>query len=134
MIARMEPLCSRAHGEGRSRWSNFLYYTIRGRTPSSADRVVVISSSSSLGLTPTCLAQVFPFHLVLDRQGRVLQTGRVLRRLCPQLAEGSRAEASIRIRDPKIALDYRAICARASEAFILEIVSSGLRLRGQMIE
>jgi len=94
----------------------------------------VIRLRSSLGLTPASLAQAFPFHLALDRQGRVLQTGDVLRRLCPQLAEGSRAEASIRIRDPKIALDYRAICARASEAFILEIVSSGLRLRGQMIE
>jgi two-component system, sensor histidine kinase and response regulator len=87
-----------------------------------------------LGLTPASLAQVFPFHLALDRQGRVLQTGAVLRRLCPQLTEGSRAEASIRIRDPKIALDYGAICARASESFILEILSSGLRLRGQMIE
>jgi two-component system sensor histidine kinase/response regulator len=89
---------------------------------------------TGLGLTPASLSKAFPFHLALDREGRVLQTGAVLRRLCPGLVEGSLAEAGIRIHDPKIPLDYQAICARASRPFILEILSSGLRLRGEMVE
>jgi len=80
------------------------------------------------------LAKAFPFHLALDRQSRVLQTGAVLRRLCPELVHGSAAQASIRIHDPKIPLEYSSICGNTSRPFILEIISIGLRLRGEMIE
>jgi two-component system sensor histidine kinase/response regulator len=88
----------------------------------------------SLGLTPALLAKAFPFHLALDRQSRVLQTGAVLSRLCPGLVEGSPAQASIRIHDPKIPLDYQAIRLHISRPFILEILATGLRLRGEMVE
>jgi hypothetical protein len=80
------------------------------------------------------LAKAFPFHLALDRQSRVLQTGAVLRRLCPELVRGSPAQASIRSHDPKIPLEYSSICGNTSRPFILEIMSIGLRLRGEMIE
>ncbi len=93
-----------------------------------------MSGSAPLGLTPALLAKAFPFHLALDRQGRVLQTGAVLRRLCPGLVEGSPAQASIRIHDPKIPLDYEAIRQHTSGPFILEIPATGLRLRGEMAE
>jgi PAS domain S-box-containing protein len=85
-------------------------------------------------LAPALLAKAFPFHIALDRQSRVLETGAVLARLCPGLLAGSAAEASLRIHDPKIPFDYQAICERSSRPFILEILSSGLRLRGQMVE
>ena len=87
-----------------------------------------------LGLMPALLAKAFPFHLALDRQSRVLQAGAVLSRLCPGLVEGSLAQASIRIYDPKIPLDYQAICQHTARPFILEILSTGLRLRGEMVE
>ncbi len=89
---------------------------------------------ASLGLTPALLSKAFPFHLGLDRQSRVRQTGAVLRRLCPGLVEGSLAQASICIHDPKIPLDYQAICQHSARPFTLEILSSGLRLRGEMVE
>ena len=89
---------------------------------------------ATLGMTPALLAKAFPFHLALDRQSRVLQTGSVLSRLCPGMVEGSLAQASIGIREPKICLEYNAICEHASRPFILEILSSGLRLRGEMVE
>src|SRR3989440_9071073 len=100
----------------------------------SADKIVVTSLSSCLGLTAASLFQAFPFHLAFDRQGRVLQAGPVLRRLCPGLVEGSLVETSIRIHNPKIRLDYKAIRAHSSGTFILEILTSKLRLRGQMID
>ena len=87
-----------------------------------------------LGLSPAMLAKAFPFHVALDRQSRVLQTGHVLSRVCPGLVEGSPAEGCIRIYDPKIPLDYHTICQHSSRPFILEIPSSGLRLRGEMVE
>jgi two-component system, sensor histidine kinase and response regulator len=93
-----------------------------------------VNGFAPLGLTPALLAKAFPFHLALDRQSRVLQTGGVLSRLCPGLVEGSRARASIGIREPKIRLEYHAIHEHISRPFILEILSSGLRLRGEMVE
>src|ERR1700736_4008845 len=94
----------------------------------------VVNGFAPLGLPPALLAKAFPFHLALDRQAMVLQTGAVLSRLCPGLVQGSPAQASIRIHDPKIPLDYQAICQHSSRPFILEIPSSGLRLRGEMVE
>src|SRR6266403_2001273 len=103
MIACMKPLCGRAHQDPDPK-SKFLSYTIPTLAPNSADKRLV-NGFASLGLTPALLAKAFPFHLALDRQGRVLQTGAVLRRLCPGLVAGSPAQASIRIHDPKIPLD-----------------------------
>jgi two-component system sensor histidine kinase/response regulator len=93
-----------------------------------------VNGSATLGMSPALLAKAFPFHLALDRQNRVLQTGAVLSRLCPGLVEGSQAQASICIVEPKIRLEYQAICDHTSRPFILEILSSGLRLRGEMVE
>jgi PAS domain S-box-containing protein len=93
-----------------------------------------VNGFAPLGLPPALLAKAFPFHLALDRQNKVLQTGAVLSRLCPGLVEGSPAEASIGIHDPEIPFDYQTICEYTARPFILEILSSGLRLRGEMVE
>src|ERR1700676_3497914 len=93
----------------------------RALAPNSADKRLV-NGFASLGLTPALLSKAFPFHLGLDRQSRVLQTGAVLRRLCPGLVEGSPVQASICIHDPKIPLDYQAICQHSARPFTLEIL------------
>jgi PAS domain S-box-containing protein len=86
-----------------------------------------------VGLAPALLAKAFPFHLAFDCEGAVLQAGPVLRRLCPALVEGARLADSIVLHEPKIAAEYRAILENSSRAFTLEILSNGLRLRGEMM-
>ncbi len=88
----------------------------------------------SLGITPALLARCFPFHLAIDREGRVLQTGTVLRRLAPGLVDGSPASDGVSIFEPKIQFDFEVICKHTARAFTLEIPSSGLRLRGEIVE
>jgi two-component system, sensor histidine kinase and response regulator len=91
-------------------------------------------ANTCLGLTPALLAKAFPFHLALDYDCKVLQTGAVLRRLCPGLEKGAQAADSIGIRNPKIPVCYRAIREHSSQPFILEILATGLCLRGQIME
>jgi PAS domain S-box-containing protein len=91
-------------------------------------------ANDSLGLTPAQLAKSFPFHLAIDRDSRVLQTGAVLRRLAPGLLAGSPAAASLSILEPKIPFHFAAIREHSAGAFTLEILSSGLRLRGEIVE
>jgi PAS domain S-box-containing protein len=90
--------------------------------------------NGSLGLTPALLAKAFPFHFAMDRDGAVLQTGAVLRRLAPELIEGSPAAASISIREPNIPFEVAAIREHMGRAFALEVLSNGLRMRGEIVE
>jgi PAS domain S-box-containing protein len=84
-------------------------------------------------LTPALLAKAFPFHLAFDNESAVLQTGTVLRRVCPELVEGAWLADKIILHEPKIAVEYKAILEKASCPFTMEILSNGLRLRGEMI-
>ena len=99
-------------------------------SPKRSDMGVV---AKHVGLAPALLAKAFPFHLAFDCEGAVLQAGPVLRRLCPALVEGARLADSIVLHEPKIAAEYRAILENSSRAFTLEILSNGLRLRGEMM-
>jgi hypothetical protein len=91
-------------------------------------------ADSELGLTAELLAKVFPFHFAISRDGAVLQSGAALRRLVPSLLDGAPAAESLLIREPKIPFSFGAIRERTASAFTVEIVSSGLRMRGEMIE
>ena len=56
----------------------------------------------AVSLTPALLAKAFPFHFAFDKENTLLQTGPVLRRLCPELVEGSRLGDHIRLHQPRI--------------------------------
>ena len=91
-------------------------------------------ANNGLGLTAELLTKVFPFHFAISRDGAVLQSGAVLRRLAPSLLHGAPAAKSLSIREPKIPFSFEAIRERIASAFTLEILSSGLHMRGEMIE
>ncbi len=42
-----------------------------------------------IGLAPQVFAQVFPFHLAINRQLDIVQAGEVVQRVCPDLQIGS---------------------------------------------
>jgi hypothetical protein len=47
---------------------------------------------SGIGLSPQLVDRAFPFHIAFRPDGRVLQAGSVLRRLCPKLEGGAIAD------------------------------------------
>jgi hypothetical protein len=91
-------------------------------------------ANNGLGLTAGLLAKVFPFHFAISRDGAVLQSGAVLRRLAPSLLDGALAAETLLIREPNIPFSFEAIRERTASAFTIEILLSGLRMRGEIIE
>jgi diguanylate cyclase (GGDEF)-like protein len=91
-------------------------------------------SATELNLSPQQVAAAFPFHIALDEQLRVLQTGAVLRRLCPELSEGSALEEHFIVQRPVMRrMDYSAICRHEKSLFVLQQRVGPLRLRGQFV-
>jgi hypothetical protein len=91
-------------------------------------------SSTELNLTPAQVAAAFPFHIALDEQLRVLQTGSVLRRLCPDLIEGGALGDHFMVQRPVMQrMDHDAICQHERSLFVLQQRAGPLRLRGQFV-
>ncbi|CAN7590402.1 EAL domain-containing protein [Acidovorax sp. LjRoot118] len=91
-------------------------------------------SALELTLTPEQFAAAFPFHVALDEQLRVLQTGAVLRRLCPALIEGAALDGHFTVLRPVLKrLDYDAIRLHGKSLFVLQHLAGPLRLRGQFV-
>ena len=54
-------------------------------------------SAARIGISPEAFVSAFPFHVVFDRSFTILQVGPSLRRVCPSIEPGTRAEAVLRI-------------------------------------
>lgn len=90
-------------------------------------------TDAAISLSPSLLADVFPFHLALNQAGTIVQVGRVLQRICPALEVGGNFEQYFQIQRPAIPLNFQAIQAHTAALFILEVRSSSLLLKGQMV-
>jgi PAS domain S-box-containing protein len=89
--------------------------------------------AEAIGLCPSQLATVFPFHVAVDRSLRVLQCGPVLRRLCPELEPGRLLGDSFRVVRPHVALEFERMAEQRHTLFVLEALHGGWRLRGQVV-
>ena len=90
--------------------------------------------SLQLNLAPQQFAAAFPFHLVLDGELRVRQTGAVLQRLCPDMPEGAAFEEHFEVLRPALSrLDAERIRHHATSLFVLQHRRDRLRLRGEMV-
>ncbi|HZI03854.1 MAG TPA: hypothetical protein VEZ71_07515, partial [Archangium sp.] len=89
--------------------------------------------SYALGLSPHQLAEVFPFHVAVDRQLRVLQYGRGLSRLFPDLTPGHTLGEYFRVARPRVALEFEAMLAQRRSPFVLEALGGQWRMRGQVL-
>jgi len=91
-------------------------------------------SNLDLNLSPQQFASAFPFHIALDAKLKVLQTGAVLRRLCPELNGGASLEEYFKVQRPVIErLDYDSIHLHEKSLFLMQHRLGSLRLRGQFI-
>lgn len=90
-------------------------------------------SLSCFKLVPDLFTEVFPFHLVFNRNHEILQAGDVLQKVCPSLALGSQIEQHFRINRPNIAIGFEQIRKRTRSLFLLESLHNGMKLKGQMV-
>lgn len=77
---------------------------------------------------------VFPFHLVLDRDLRVLQVGSSLQRLSESVVVGAAFGDLFRLATPKVTASFDALVQSPRALFLLRsLTTDGLVLRGQML-
>jgi diguanylate cyclase (GGDEF)-like protein len=80
------------------------------------------------------LEAVFPFHLVLDRNLRVLQAGGSIQRLHGQELVGAGFTEHFRVATPRVKATFDAMIVSPRALFLLEsLTTPGLMLRGQVL-
>lgn len=82
---------------------------------------------------PTHLDRLFPFHLRLDHQLRVLGSGPSLAKLLPDLREADELSDHFVVRTPQCACTLEGFCEQESTVFFVESTSRELVLKGQMV-
>jgi signal transduction histidine kinase/ActR/RegA family two-component response regulator len=89
----------------------------------------------TVGLSPLQLAQAFPFHIAIDRDLLVLQTGPGIQKLAPDLAKGDPVLRHFAVtRPPGRCTDFDALAKRAGALVILQATADPtLRLRGEIM-
>lgn len=88
---------------------------------------------AGIGLPPGDLSAAFPFHIVLDRELRVVQAGEVILRICPTLQVGKKLATAFRVVRPSLADEFNLIRGQPRALFMLSSLSSKLLLKGQML-
>ncbi len=78
--------------------------------------------------------RAFPFHMLIDGEGRLLALGEALRRTCPGVHVGDNLLQHVIIERPlRAALDWRQIAHRPDSQFSVAFVDYDLRLEGPMV-
>jgi serine phosphatase RsbU (regulator of sigma subunit) len=88
---------------------------------------------TGIGLTPALLDKAFPFHIAFRRDGRILQAGPVIARLCPGLVGKPIADHFYIDRPQQMEFDVELIRLNPRTVFVIQAVGGGLRLKGQMM-
>ena len=84
-------------------------------------------------LRPEQFSAAFPFHLILDDGGHIVQMGPSLRRLCPDVQEGDSYDRHFELERPRgERLSLSMVERHRKAVFILRTNDHRLRLRGQM--
>jgi len=80
----------------------------------------VFQSLSYFKAIPDLFTDIFPFHLVFDRNHKILQIGEVLQRIYPELTVGSQLEQHFQINRPNIQVEFAQIRKRTRSLFLLD--------------
>lgn len=83
-------------------------------------------------LSPEQFLEAFPFHLAIDKNLKIIQSGHAIQRLLPNLIQNSLTEYCD-ISRPKLLLDFDTISLNLSKLFILNFKGLDLKMRGQFI-
>ncbi|XP_055342760.1 guanylate cyclase soluble subunit beta-1-like [Paramacrobiotus metropolitanus] len=102
------------------------------------DEELVNTMSKKTGfMSPLTFTELFPYHILFDRDFNVLQCGQVLFRVMPWILDAdSKLNSWARIARPYITLTYEHILDHLNTTFLLEVTSAAdekFRLNGQII-
>jgi PAS domain S-box-containing protein len=92
------------------------------------------AAQRELGLSARQTADLFPFHIVFDRQMRVCQTGKSIPEVLPKLAPGTAIAEVLELEQTAIPFDFPSLLAAAGSQFVLKVREGNLRLRGQVVQ
>ena len=90
-------------------------------------------SNTEIGIPGASIDEVFPFHIAIDEQLKVVQVGSSIARIAPGLNVGTMLDATLVLRRPHGDLTIETINAAKDQPFLLELSDSGVRLRGQFL-
>jgi signal transduction histidine kinase/FixJ family two-component response regulator len=83
--------------------------------------------------SPKLLNQVFPFHLAFNSDLQIIQVGKVLARLYPQLTLGSYFEKHFQIERPNVSLEFELIKKKINSLFLLKSLANNMPLKGELL-
>ena len=87
---------------------------------------------SGIGLSPQLVDRAFPFHVAFRADGRVLQVGSVLQRLCPALSGGVIGDTFKIVRPQPMPFEFELIRHHPRTVSVLQMLGGTLKLKGQM--
>jgi signal transduction histidine kinase/DNA-binding NarL/FixJ family response regulator/HPt (histidine-containing phosphotransfer) domain-containing protein len=91
-----------------------------------------MAAGSSIGLAAADLATVFPFHLALDEQLRVVQFGPSLHKVIPELFAGATLN-EFAVFEPPLRTDFQSLMSARSNLAVLRTLQLEAQLRGQLL-
>jgi len=90
-------------------------------------------ASDPVNLSGGILCDIFPFHIAVDSQLRIRQTGNALKRHYPEIGINSLFLDHFRIVQPTLVPSYETLEACVNTVFIVESKNTSLRLKGQFV-
>jgi serine phosphatase RsbU (regulator of sigma subunit) len=88
---------------------------------------------TGIALSPELMGGTFPFHIAFRPDGRVVQVGAVLQRLCPSLDGGLISDVFAIVRPQVMPFEIEAIRLHPRTVFVLQMKTGTLKLKGQMM-
>ncbi|MBD2204660.1 response regulator [Calothrix sp. FACHB-1219] len=93
-----------------------------------------VTEFRKFSLSADQFAALFPFHLVIDRQLKIVQMGEVLQRILePIKILGSSLDEHFRINRPSCPFSFEAISQQTRSLFLLQSQHKEMQLKGQMV-
>lgn len=92
-----------------------------------------MTATPLLSLPKPLLDQLFPYHLVLDSDFRIVSHGDGLPKIQPGLRVGDSIKDAFKLERPKISLTYDQFAQNLNSLFVFEEKQNRYRLRGQIL-
>ncbi|MBD2448129.1 response regulator [Nostoc sp. FACHB-152] len=89
---------------------------------------------NQFSLSADQFAALFPFHLVIDRQMKIVQVGEVLGRILEPISIlNSSLDEHFKINRPNCPVSFEAICQQTRSLFLLQSLHKEMQLKGQIV-
>ena len=86
-----------------------------------------------LGLGPKLVHDVFPFHIAFGKELEVVQYGRGVPKVCPNVRSGLPFGELFAIFRPRVDASLEQLHKACGSTFFLDSLTTGIRMRGQLV-